>query len=119
MGQTKRVQLEIAEGEESFVRTLAGKLGWKVITSGEGEQTEKCQEQDLPEHMARLRGCLAGIDQTDAADDAGGFAGGSKEDEEDLSRYSPVIQELRRRLHTKITAEDIASDARLAYILSK
>ena len=43
MGQTKRVQLDVTEGDEAFVRTLAGKLGWKVITGGAGEQTEEQQ----------------------------------------------------------------------------
>ena len=39
-------------------------------------------------------------------------------EEIDWSKYPPEIQQLRR-LQTKITAEDIAHDARLAYILSK
>ena len=70
MGQTKLVQLEVAAGEEAFVRILAGKLGWKVITGGECEQIQEHQEQGLPEHIARLCGCLAGIDQADVAGDA-------------------------------------------------
>ena len=70
MEATKLVQLEVAAGEEAFVRTLAGRLGWKVITGCEGEQAQECQEQGLPEHIAKLRGCLAGIDQADVAADA-------------------------------------------------
>ena len=70
MEATKLVQLEIAESEESFVRTLAGKLGWKVITGGADEQIQEYQEQGISEHIAKLRGCLAGIDQADVAEDA-------------------------------------------------
>ena len=102
MGQTKLVQLEIAESEEAFVRTLAGKLGWKVITGGEGEHSQEGEAGESSERTA----------------EASGFAGGNEGDGEDLSRYSPVIQELRRRLHTKITADDIASDARLVYCIT-
>ena len=48
MWQTKLVHLEVAESEH----------------------TEEHQELSLPEHIAKLRGCLAGIDQADVAADA-------------------------------------------------
>ena len=91
--QTQRALLEFPASEAAFVETLAGKLGWKVIAEG-GE----AENQDA------------------ARDGASGEI--YKSEQIDWSKYSPEIQQLKA-LQTKITASDIAHDARLAYILSK
>ena len=96
MAQTQRALLEFPASDADFVETLAGKLGWKVTTEG-GE----AENQD------------AGMD--------GASGEIYKSEQIDWSKYSPEIQRLRRILDRgdRITAEDIAQDERLAYILSK
>ena len=96
MAQTQRVLLEFPEDEVGLVETLANKLGWKVIT-----ESEDAAKQD------------------NAQEGASGEI--YKTEQIDWSKYSPEIQRLRRLLNRGrgITAEDIASDPRLAYILSK
>ena len=96
MAQTQRVLLEFPADEAGLVKTLANKLGWKVIA-----ENERGSEQDTS-----MKNSYGEIYKTEQID---------------WSKYSPEIQHLRSLLNRGrgITAEDVASDPRLAYILSK
>ena len=94
MAQTQRVLLEFPEDDAGFVETLSNKLGWRVTAAGESVAGQGAAKVSVPERLY-------------------------KKVEIDWSQYSPTIQRLAQQLYTEITAEDIAADPRLAYILSK